>query len=244
MAKIYGITPIKIFGVTPIKVMGIPFSTGGIDLYTKLMLHMNGTNGSTTFTDSELTPKTITVSGGTQISTTQYKFGGASGYFGVAGYLSIPDSDDWYFNANFTIDCQIRFAAASGAQTFCSQYQDVNNNWQFFFNGSVNALQFQHVSSGVTQCNQYAVSTWNANQWYHVQVCKSGSTMYFFKDGILLTTTIATGWGTTSNLSALMQIGASNGATQFNGYMDELRISNGIARNITSFTPPVSEYTT
>jgi hypothetical protein len=54
---------------------------GGLDSNTKLLLHMNGVDGSTTFTDSETTPKTVTVVGSTQIDTAQSKFGGASGLF-------------------------------------------------------------------------------------------------------------------------------------------------------------------
>ena len=53
-------------------------STDGIDQYTKLMLHFNGPNGSRTFTDSELTPKTVTGHGDAQISTAYSEFGGAS----------------------------------------------------------------------------------------------------------------------------------------------------------------------
>ena len=50
---------------------------GGIDQYTKLMLHFNGPNGSKIFTDSEDTPKTVTGYGNAQISTAYSKFGGA-----------------------------------------------------------------------------------------------------------------------------------------------------------------------
>lgn len=58
---------------------------GGIDSYVKLMLHCDGTNASTTFTDSESSPKTMTANGNAMISTSVSKFGGASGYFGGGG---------------------------------------------------------------------------------------------------------------------------------------------------------------
>lgn len=60
---------------------GVLNPTGGLDANTKLLLHMNGVDGSTTFTDSETTPKTITPNGSVQIDTAQSKFGGASGLF-------------------------------------------------------------------------------------------------------------------------------------------------------------------
>jgi len=50
---------------------------------------------STTFTDSSLSPKTITRYGNAQIDTAQSVFGGAAGLFDGSGdYLTIPDSDD------------------------------------------------------------------------------------------------------------------------------------------------------
>ena len=60
---------------------GVLNPVGGLDANTKLLLHYNGADGSTTFTDSETTPKTVTAHGSVQIDTAQSKFGGASGLF-------------------------------------------------------------------------------------------------------------------------------------------------------------------
>jgi hypothetical protein len=43
-----------------------------------LLLHGNGTNGSTTITDNSPSPKTVTAVGNAQISTAQSKYGGGS----------------------------------------------------------------------------------------------------------------------------------------------------------------------
>ena len=51
------------------------------DLNTVLLLHGDGTNGSTIFTDSSSYPKAVTASGNAQISTAQSRFGGASMHF-------------------------------------------------------------------------------------------------------------------------------------------------------------------
>ena len=65
----------------------------GIDEYTKLMLHMNGADGSQTFTDSSPSSKTVTTYGNAQIDTAQSKFGGASGLFpGGTDYISIANT--------------------------------------------------------------------------------------------------------------------------------------------------------
>ena len=69
--------------------------TGGDPYYSavSLLLPMDGTNGSTTFTDSSLNGLTVTAVGNAQISTTQSKYGGASGYFdGTGDYCQFPQT--------------------------------------------------------------------------------------------------------------------------------------------------------
>ena len=82
---------------------------------------MDGTNGSTTFTDSEPNPtKTITVNGNAQISTSVSKFGGASGAFDGSG--------DYLNSASTSTD----FAPGSSDFTFHTwvYFNDVNFNGQ------------------------------------------------------------------------------------------------------------------
>jgi hypothetical protein len=71
-----------------------------------LLLHGDGTNGSTTITDSSISPKTVTAVGNAQISTAQSKFGGASIAFnGTTSYLTTPANSDFAYDADFTIEC-------------------------------------------------------------------------------------------------------------------------------------------
>src|SRR3990167_5725818 len=74
------------------------------DSYTQLLLHCDGVDAATTFTDE--IGKAVTANGNAQIDTAQKKFGTASGLFdGTGDYLSLADSDDWNFGAgDFTID--------------------------------------------------------------------------------------------------------------------------------------------
>jgi hypothetical protein len=70
-----------------------------------LLLHMDGTNGSTVFTDLSPVPKVVTRFGDAQISTAQSKFGGSSAYFdGTGDYLTVASSADFGFGTgDFTI---------------------------------------------------------------------------------------------------------------------------------------------
>jgi hypothetical protein len=62
------------------------------DSYTKLLLHMNGADAPTVFTDSSLSGNTVTVAGNAQIDTAQSKFGGASGLFDGNDALTLPNN--------------------------------------------------------------------------------------------------------------------------------------------------------
>lgn len=60
-----------------------------------LLLHCDGSNGGTTFTDHSSAARTLTASGNTNTSTAQYKFGTASGRWDGSGdHLSCPHHTD------------------------------------------------------------------------------------------------------------------------------------------------------
>ena len=71
-----------------------------------LLLHGDGTNGSTTIVDSSSSTKAVTAFGDAQISTAQSKFGGASIAFdGNGDYLTIPPSAKFEFGTDpFTVE--------------------------------------------------------------------------------------------------------------------------------------------
>lgn len=220
-------------------------SLNEIDSYTALMLHMDGTNGSTTFTDSSLTPNTVTANGDAKISTAQSKFGGAAGLFdGTGDYLSIPDSANWFFSTgDFTIDTWVRITADSGLQVVISQSDDANNFWRLLIDADSSVLTFTVVSASVTTLTHDF--TWNpaANTWYHLAFVRNGNVFTAYIDGTSIGT--VTDVDPIPNLAAVLNIGReslSGGQRYFTGYMDEFRISKGIARWTANFTPSTIAY--
>ncbi|MDA3833419.1 MAG: hypothetical protein PF495_08480, partial [Spirochaetales bacterium] len=64
---------------------------GGVDDYTVLMLHCEGDDGGTVFTDSSDSAHTVTAVGDANTDLSQAKFGVSSGVFdGTGDYLTIP----------------------------------------------------------------------------------------------------------------------------------------------------------
>ena len=160
---------------------------------TKLLMHFNGTDASTTFTDHSLVPKTITPSGNVQIDTAQSKFGGSSALFdGTGDYLTIPDSNDFAFGSeDFTIDFWMRLNAlpASGSYTFYSQFADDLNfsRIALWNNGSSQyAIQFQEYIAGSSTAASFMSTydnSWQANTWYHIALVRSGNSWNIYRDG-------------------------------------------------------------
>lgn len=77
--------------------------------------------------------------------------------------------------------------------------------------------------------------------WRHIAVVRNGTTAKIYIDG----TERASGiWANNLTANNLFLGAYYNGTTTntMNGYMDELRITRGVARYTTNFTPPSSEF--
>lgn len=202
-----------------------------------LLLHCDGTDGSTTFTDSAGS-KTVTAVGDAQIDTAESKFGGASGLFdGTGDELTVPDSAEWDFGSgDFTVDCWIR-PTVSGNQGIIGQYGSSQRAWQIFQFGTT--LRFQWTTDGSTQ-QLLDGGTLALNTWQHIAVVRNGTTLSSYIDGVEVAT--VSNSDTFFASSALLRIGSENGSSFFNGHLDEIRLLKGTAAWVTDFTPPASAY--
>ena len=215
----------------------LPSSEYSSDSFTKLLLHMNGSDGSTTFTDSGDTGHTVTAIDNAQIDTAESQFGGASGLFdGTGDYLTVPDSDDWYFaTGDFTIDFWVRFNSLAIDSGLVGQHVDGQNMWRLWWEQSTSKLKFENfISSNLTLdiANSWSPST---NTWYHVALVRSGNDFLMFIDGTQIGSTI-TDTSEVSDFAAILTVGTKLFSTKvLNGWMDEVRISKGIARFTSNF---------
>jgi len=223
----------------------------GNDSFTKLLLHCNGSDTSTTFTDDSASGHIVTANGNSQIDTAQSKFGGASGLFdNVGDYLSVPDSADWDFGSgDFTIDCWVRFIGVVNANTFCSRSTSGTSYFYFAYEtdggGQLRFRDFNNDSPSPTRPNIARAWTPSLNTWYHVAVSRSGDDFRLFIDGVQQGATVTSTGYSFLDRSAELQIGAfsSAGTTyDMNGHIDEFRWSKGVARYTGNFTPATGEY--
>jgi hypothetical protein len=204
-----------------------------------LLLHGNGTNGSTTITDSSRFANTVTAVGNAQISTAQSKFGGASIAFdGTGDYLSIPTSSSFAFGpADFTVELWL-YRSGSGQQHLYEGRDNVATNMILLYLNSSNQLvYYANLDNRITTT---AIPTLNA--WVHVALCRASGNSRLFVNGVQVGSTFADSTNIVAP-SATVIIGANTaGTTALNGYIDDLRITKGVARYTANFTPPTAAF--
>jgi hypothetical protein len=203
----------------------------GIDV---LLLHMDDDG----LTDSSPSNHAITKYGDVVKSSSESKFGGYSAYFDGSGdYLSIPHSEDWMFGTDdFTMDCWINPQQYSVFQRLICRH-----------NGSTGWLLTINTNNTITYANANGVSLTSTSTivvgaWMHVAVVRHGNRWDLYINGVSEVSATNANSSTDLNPYAL-QIGRLD--TQpydLNAYLDEVRISKGIARWTSNFIPPTGSY--
>lgn len=214
---------------------------GGRDQFTKLLLHFDGTDASTTITDSAFIPKaTSFVIGNAQLDTAQFKFGTASllldGTGDGVGYNA--ETDFVFGTGDFTIDFWMRPASVTGTHAI-TDWRDADGAFPYLYTNGTSLIYRANSADRITGATVLAINT-----WYHVALARlAGSTKLFLngaQEGSTYTDTTNYGVGTANR--PYIGVDGPTAAVFFNGWIDEYRVSKGIARWSTAFTPPTQAY--
>lgn len=206
-----------------------------------LLLHCDGSNGNTTVIDE--TGKTVTATNAT-ISTSESKFGDSSLFLNGNGHIEVPHISDFDFvtMSSFTIEAWVylnNLSAVSGiisnrsASTNDGAVLRVNTNGsvQFFFTGGTSITSSPgEITTGT---------------WYHLAVVRDAGVVTIYKNGTSITTPTTFSNGTI-NASIPLIIGSEDYSLShfINGYLDEVRITSGLARYSANFTTGTSAFPT
>lgn len=220
----------------------------GNDDNALLLIHADGSDASTTFTDDSVggTTHSITANGNAQVDTAQSKFGGASLLVdGTGDYLSMATSSDFDFGtADFTIDCWVRAATLGDNEGIVACRQFLTDGYSLHINASgVVRLSDDDSSTFLATSGSETIST---STWSHVALVRKGTgstDMNIAIDGTFGGSP-TTGNVTINSGSNSLLIGryfTDLDSNYFDGHVDEIRISD-VARWTTDFTPPTAAY--
>lgn len=206
------------------------------------LLHFDGAEDSTTVIDDGPSPKTFAAYGGAKISTSQSMFGGAALTLnGSTDYVQCLASADFAFPGDFTIEFwALKNADGSGGYDNVATTDTSNgsaiNGWFLELSNSRGVSMWSNGNKVI----EVAVNP-NDDVWHHWAVARSGNTVRAFKEGLVIATST---FADAIAADGVFGIGGSSISTsyRFNGIIDDLRITKGVARYTANFSPPASAF--
>ena len=222
-------------------------STAGDDQFAKVtaLFNFDGSDGDTTTSGLDSSNKNLTVSysSGDQLSNTQKKFGATSLY--VADNVALSSSDGFNMGTgDFTIEAWYYFTSFSnsfghydqwaGSSTGVGNVQMWNSTSaqgkiKWYYNGNSNFTSSTTMSTG---------------QWYHVAYVRESGTLKMYFNGTVDSNTqsYSSQFGKTGTVYLGDQHAGGGGAPQY--YIDDLRVTKGLARYTSNFTAPTTAHLT
>ena len=227
-------------------VSSVSFVSGAYtsDSDTLLLIHSDATDGSTSFTDSSSNGRVVTPVGNCQHATAQKKFGASSIYCDGTGSgasitkLTVPDSNDWAFSGDHTVDFWVRPTNLTNYQWLVAfgpdgGWTDIPWNALLFQTSGYIRLQVSNNgSAGITHTDSTGIA---AGAWSHVAIVRTGTNFSsYFNGGRVQQSTSSL---TVQNYASRICFGGSDNIYPFTGYLDEIRISDTARFSGSSFTP-------
>lgn len=186
----------------------------------------------------------VNTGGNSTISVVTSKFGGSSLYFDGAGdYLLLsPRAELGVGAGDFTIETWFYPVSLSVSHCLLDIYDGNSAGRLILQVNSGGAIQVSGTSGGALLTTTAMLTN---NQWNHIAVVRAGGYLTVYVNGTAYTgaqpANSTTFTCTTGNVS--IGVIASDLATApVNGYLDDFRITKGIARYTANFTPTVKSF--
>ena len=220
----------------------VPKTEGGYGPYTGSLiawLQLDGVNGSTSFPDSSPAAKTMSAIGIPTISTSQFKFGGASLKLDVGDAITSNAHSSFILNdSEITMECFVRFASTPTNNSKILSIGDKDKNIRIRIEEGKFRLKVNRNGGKVTIDGTTSVST---NTWYHVRAIRIGSIFRLFVNGVQ-----EGGDGNwegkldTNSSRARLHVGRGDESEspQFDGFIDMVRVYKGAAVTTSDFDSP------
>jgi hypothetical protein len=231
-----------------VPVVGWTPPPAGNDSFTYLLLHCDGSDGSTSFPDASQSNLTMSVTGNAQVDAAQSKFGAGSLLLdGMGDYLFHNSTSVFDFGTgDFAIDFWLRLAGSQVGSEAAHCLIDLRssggaNEPYVFYVQDGEASELFYLFSDELIHQEFDVPT---EAWLHIAMTRASGVFRCFLDGSLLASTTRTDNCTNGRLTIGTFVDQRNTSDDWKlaGWMDEIRISKGAARWTASFSPPTTPY--
>lgn len=215
--------------------------TGSYDQYgdyVSLLMHMDGNNNDISFIDSSSNDRDVIRNGDTKLSSTSSMFGGTSAYFDGSGdYLTVPDASNMSFGTDdFTIELWVNLPNYNGNK-FLFGTNTSNNFMMMIIDGEL--WMGRHQAVWDVGPGHGLHTNIQPNTWAQITVTKHQGTVRVFVNGSMIGSPISN--SNSYNIDTLWIGGHSNNEF-ISGYIDEIRITKGIARHVSNFTIQTEQF--
>lgn len=218
------------------------------------LVNCDGVDSSDVFTDLSPEAHTITASSGAAVSTSDPKFGtGALAKTGSFENINTPvdSSLDLPSGGDFTVEFWMRIDETTGVLGImeCGATATTEGfRIHVSADPTTPAITCQFVIAGGWGSIDPGAGSYPAdNGWHHIAVVRSGNQGYLYVDGIAVNTGTDNTWTGSPAIAGLLRFGrqgASGQSALWNGAIDEIRITRGVARYAANFTPPTEAFGT
>ena len=176
--------------------------------------------------------------GNAQISTTQSKFGGSSMYFdGTNDGLIGPSTQLASFGTgDFTVESWVYLTTISGADRYLfTTGNGIDTSLRLYIGSTGEVVVYTSFGIRLSSTNPLVVNTWT-----HVAVRRYNGTLAVYLNGVQNGTA---SYSTAIDCNGKISVGSdNNGGSSMIGYLDDFRVTKGIARYTSNFTPPTTAH--
>jgi hypothetical protein len=178
--------------------------------------------------------------GNAQISTSVFKYGTSSIYCdGTGDYVVQPTNVSYgYGTGDFTIEFWLYLNSTALQSIFSNLTSASSTNPHLYLSTT---LRYYTANA-----DRIVGATLSTGIWYHIALCRASGSTRLFVNGNQSGSTYAdsNNYGTSAPLGigTYWISGTPDPANNLNGYIDDLRITKGVARYTANFTPPTSQF--
>ena len=222
---------------TSIYAFDVPTANYSDDEFTELLIHGDQDDGTagTDILDSSHNDRTITAVDDAQVDTGQFKdLTGSTGsimFDGAGDYLSIANNAAFQFGAgDFTVDAWYRFSAFANKAVF-SRWNTADYSYNLYQSNTTTFVFYYSLNGTAGLSKTFTTPiTLLVDTWYHLAVIRDGNDLDLFVDGVASDPTASFDVTLNDGGEPLIIGHHPFWSIYHDGWIDEFRVSKGIAR--------------